>query len=233
MWIISNEYISKFLERHSKVFDMAKIIIFGVTIFWVWYIEMFLFEWVWGFISSDANIQALYILISFLGIIPLTIGAILHHLDKYILEPFKLDYFLKKSQTYTNYAQLLNRLKRLIVLKIQDVDEILKISQLLCNSLYKIKPILDIQNWHDIKDITIDRFIKRQINVALYILIDLHSDLSLRLIEQQKILTWAKEEVDKNIGWTVGLEEVSELQKARLDKQIEQFEELQRTLVRV
>ncbi len=64
-------------------------------------------------------------------------------------------------------------------------------------------------------------------------LIHLRSDLQTRLTEQQKSLEWAKAEVEKNIQWTTELNQVSELQKARLDRQIEQFEELQRVLVKM
>lgn len=64
-------------------------------------------------------------------------------------------------------------------------------------------------------------------------LLDLRSDLATRLTEQQQILESAKTEVEKNITGTPELLAVSELQKERLDRQIEQFEELQRVLVRV
>ncbi len=69
--------------------------------------------------------------------------------------------------------------------------------------------------------------------LILEILTDLRSDLTIRLAEQQKTLEWAKIEVSENIKWTTELTQVSELQKARLDKQIEQFEELQKVLVKV
>ena len=65
------------------------------------------------------------------------------------------------------------------------------------------------------------------------ILQNLRSDLTLRLAEQQKTLEWAKSDVEMNIRWSTELNAVSELQKARLDRQIEQFEELQRVLVKV
>lgn len=65
------------------------------------------------------------------------------------------------------------------------------------------------------------------------IVLNLHSDLSIRLAEQEKILESAKSEVEKNISWTTELNQVSELQRARLDRQIEQFEELQRVLVKL
>lgn len=51
--------------------------------------------------------------------------------------------------------------------------------------------------------------------------------------QQQKTLEQAKSEVEANIHGTTELEQVSELQKARLDRQIEQFEELQKVLVKV
>ncbi len=64
-------------------------------------------------------------------------------------------------------------------------------------------------------------------------LIDLRSDLASRLTEQRQILESAKTEVEENITGTPELIAVSELQKTRLDRQIEQLEELQRVLVRV
>ncbi len=68
---------------------------------------------------------------------------------------------------------------------------------------------------------------------ALNILYDLRNDLTLRIDSKKNILESAKSEVSKNIQWTTELDQVSELQKGRLDRQIEQFEELQRVLVKV
>ena len=65
------------------------------------------------------------------------------------------------------------------------------------------------------------------------ILTDLRSDLATRLTEQRQILESAKTEVEKNITGTPELLAVLETQKVRLDRQIEQFEELQRVLVKV
>ena len=64
-------------------------------------------------------------------------------------------------------------------------------------------------------------------------LTDLRSDLATRLSEQRSTLESAKTEVEKNITGTPELLAVSEAQQVRLDRQIEQFEELQRVLVRV
>jgi hypothetical protein len=59
------------------------------------------------------------------------------------------------------------------------------------------------------------------------------SDLVTRLAEQRSALESAKTEVEKNITGTPELLAVSEAQQVRLDRQIEQFEELQRVLVKV
>ncbi len=67
----------------------------------------------------------------------------------------------------------------------------------------------------------------------LWILKNLQTDLDAHLIEQQKTLKQAQIEVEKNMHWTTELNQVSELQKARLDRQIEQFETLQKVLVKV
>lgn len=61
---------------------------------------------------------------------------------------------------------------------------------------------------------------------------DLRSDLQIRLAEQQQTLQKAKSEVEDNIKGTTELNQVSELQQARLDWQIAQFEELQKVLIK-
>jgi hypothetical protein len=71
------------------------------------------------------------------------------------------------------------------------------------------------------------------LNWTIWILNNLRSDLQLRLTEQQQTLEQAKAEVSTHIHWTNELNQVSELQRARLDKQIEQFEELQRVLMKI
>ena len=68
--------------------------------------------------------------------------------------------------------------------------------------------------------------------VIMAVIQDMISDLQLRLEEQQKTLEQAKSEVEQNIHGTSELNQVSELQRARLDQQIEQFKELQRVLVK-
>ncbi len=80
-------------------------------------------------------------------------------------------------------------------------------------------------------------YLKQYMHISIDFIIlcitDLRSDLATRLTEQQQILESAKTEVEENITGTPELLAVSELQKLRLDRQIEQFEELQRVLVRI
>ncbi len=80
---------------------------------------------------------------------------------------------------------------------------------------------------------SLEKFFIETSRNTIAVLTDLRSDLATRLTEQQQILEWAKSEVEQNITGTPEVLAVSELQKARLDRQIEQFEELQMVLVRV
>lgn len=67
----------------------------------------------------------------------------------------------------------------------------------------------------------------------LEILFDCKSDLQIQIEQNIESINLQKNEVTSTIQWTTELNEVWELQKARLDRQIEQFEELQRVLVKV
>ncbi len=80
---------------------------------------------------------------------------------------------------------------------------------------------------------TIRDALRKELHFLFSILKDLRSDLISSLSEQKRILKSAKTEVTENIKWSTELEKVSEVQKVRLDKQIEQFEELQKVLVKV
>ncbi len=68
--------------------------------------------------------------------------------------------------------------------------------------------------------------------VVKNILKDLRSDLSIRLAEQSRLIQLAKSELEKRLHWSPEITDVSEIQKVRLDRQIEQFEELQKVLVK-
>lgn len=78
----------------------------------------------------------------------------------------------------------------------------------------------------------INNYLRQYTYDLLNFLFDLRSDLSIHITEQKQVLESAKSEVEKNITWTTELKSVSELQQVRLNKQIEQFEELQKKLIR-
>lgn len=117
---------------------------------------------------------------------------------------------------------------------IENIENILNKTesiQFLQKKLFRMRSfvwIFNPKNWTEFARIT-----KESLIWCIEILANLRSDLQLRLTEQQKTLESAKSEVEKNITWTTELNQVSELQRARLDKQIEQFKELQRVLVKV
>ena len=92
---------------------------------------------------------------------------------------------------------------------------------------YILNCIWFFQKWLDIRKFATEQYI-----TIRNILHDHIHDLILRLAEQKQTLEHAKSELERSIQWTPELEQVSELQKARLDRQIEQFEELQRILVK-
>lgn len=77
------------------------------------------------------------------------------------------------------------------------------------------------------------RFIDKELVFFHKILSDLRSDISIHLLEQQSLLHSAKSDLTKNLTWTPELLAVSEAQKLRLDRQISQFEELQKKLARM
>ncbi len=109
------------------------------------------------------------------------------------------------------------------------IESILSKTQVTANTL---KSSLKLRRIYSLKGLRINYF-NNLIRYYTFILTDLRWDLDTRIREQQRSLEWAKVEVEKHIRWTSELEQVSELQKARLDRQIEQFEELQRVLVKV
>lgn len=131
---------------------------------------------------------------------------------------------ISKIQTI---IEILDKIKRIyffisIILRIKKIWMI--INKIFHNSNY-------VSLWKN-SLIQLVELLDKNINWIIWLLSDLRSDLSIRLAEQQSLLESAKWEVEKNITGTTELESISELQKIRLDKQIEQFEELQKVLIR-
>jgi hypothetical protein len=140
--------------------------------------------------------------------------------------------FLAKKQLFTLIKDLedFNIFWKKNIQNIQNINEILNWIEVIHK---KINKITLLTKYALFKNSMYKNLHKNEIEYFLEILTNLRSDLSIRLAEQQSLLESAKWEVEKNIKWTSELNQVSELQKIRLDKQIEQFEELQRVLVKV
>lgn len=134
------------------------------------------------------------------------------------------------------HLELLKRINNEKIFQSNDLEKILEKTELIYASL------LDMQKWQFLMkflffipqlSLRLKILWKKEIELFILILADTQSNLSIRLTEQQQTLESAKSEVEKNIVWSTELNQVSELQQARLDRQIEQFKELQRALVKV
>ncbi|NRH21198.1 hypothetical protein HOO68_04085 [Candidatus Gracilibacteria bacterium] len=135
------------------------------------------------------------------------------------------------------FKKILNELfhlneEKIIIDNIEDI--LIKTNKIhkIFGTLHLRKNLLKIVGRYQTKELFIN-YCKIIAKYLIIILTDLRSDLSICFKEQQQSLESAKSEVEKNIHGTAELNQVSELQRARLDKQIEQFEELQRVLVKV
>lgn len=156
----------------------------------------------------------------------------------YWINVFVTIYLFKKAEAYykTSTQELTKYNEPLLKLSvwINNIDEILNFIEVIWEIIQKInkrKQLFEIFcNQHAFW--IYNNLIRSEIEFASKILDNLRSDLSIRITEQQNILESTKYKIEKNITWTTELKLVSELQQARLDKQIEQFEELQRILIK-
>ena len=179
------------------------------------------------------------------GMIPeLTIMIIIF--TSIIFLPQKLIYFpLQKIIKINLYLAETNN-------AIDSIESILKKNQLLYKTLKELSilntyvlngVVINSRKWNTKVDRNIEseketvafdklisKFYRYEFEFIISILTNLRSDLQIRLNEQKESLEWARSEVESNIKWSNNLEQVSEIQKIRLDRQIEQFEELQRVL---
>ncbi len=112
----------------------------------------------------------------------------------------------------------------------EDIINILNLTEKTADALKKALSLGLNKKKNDPKSTRI--YYENQVLFFYLILSNLRSDLQIHLEKQEKLLESAKLEVSENIHWTSELAQVSELQKMRLDKQIGQFEELQRVLVK-
>ena len=216
------EEIQSQIEQYKDIDSSAKYL--GIFLFFMFYVWFWLPFFVIMFFLSDLTSQ---IIITFIFI--------------FLSITLQLTWIIFISYLVDFYKITLN--------KIYSMNEIIHNKSIWLSSinecLDQINEIkLTINKWRNLKYIIwfacnssanqiYQTFLQSEVLFLISILTDLRSDLSIRLAEQEQILESAKSEVEKNIQWTTELNKVSELQRARLDRQIEQFEELQRVLIRV
>ncbi len=205
----------------------------------------------WDVINDTSYIVFIFI---FLGFVMIPIFIWLWE----IIGRYFWNVVVKPLELIIKYIKELNILISQDITKVQTIDEILnkiQVTYILLLTLQKIWKIsLYINNlltkagsaWCSLLQpeylVILPELIYQNINWISQVLINLRSDLSIRLAEQQNLLESAKWDVEKieqtplpplSGGLETWLMQVSELQKSRLDKQIKQFEELQRVLVKV
>ena len=113
------------------------------------------------------------------------------------------------------------------------MDEILSELYEIQDHIEKLEGLRRSFSWDYLTILQFQKTLVSTFNYLGPVMEDLRSDLATRLTEQRSILESAKSEVEQNITGTPELIAVSETQRVRLDRQIGQFEELQRVLVKV
>lgn len=222
-----NRYVKLISEFKKECIWQSEIISWILSLIWFIMLPFLLiFLWEYFQFSEWVLLSTFFVWIPILGYFWTKI--IYRNLSKILIY-----LLIRKERKLLQYLKEIFSLISNDISKIQTIDEILekidairKLGWTLQTIQKKISNISDYrkQFWW---------LIDESIEWILQILTNLRSDLSIRLTEQQSTLKSAKSEVEKNITWTTELNQVSELQKARLDRQIEQFEELKRVLVKV
>ncbi len=217
-----SNFIYSILKDRNIISFNSKLII--LLVFWGCFgtlplMLIFALKFWWNFLWSLTIIFGPILIFSFIWYILYQISIL----------PFKI------MEDLWKVGRKLDWLKQFELQKISDFQEIYNHTK----EVYKInKKLLFYKKtfWLFLTQETIsslEEFFFRTTHNTLCTILNLRSDLATHLTEQQKILKWAKSEVEKNITGTPELVAVSAEQKLRLDRQIEQFEELQRVLVRV
>lgn len=147
----------------------------------------------------------------------------------FLIGPFIMMFLIHKLQTikYYKWIQELYRLSKWTEKRVEDFNEILML-------LKKLKKILD-KKWNKLVWLWVTELEIRANQYKYFILLldNLKSDLVRKIRDMGKTIESASYSLSTHIHWTDELNQVSELQRQRLDKQIEQFEDLQRVLVKV
>ncbi len=188
-----------------------------------------LFIWAILSVLGRTDLDALFPLFAF-GVIIFCLPFIVLLIKSTAEENYKI--FI---DDLTNLARMIFALERSSIQKKGNLDIILMNTESILvqiHSIYRIK-----RRWYrfygNTGDEKLTQISHKLLKKCLQIIYHLKENLNSRLTEQVKEIEISKVEVERNLRWTNALEQVSELQKARLDRQIEQFEELQRVLMKV
>jgi hypothetical protein len=225
-----NNAIRKRIESiiSTFAFFIGFVAVFVATFFWTAMMARYIayiFPWgiPWG------NFSLLILLIINIALWWIWTAYIVYLVGQWLIYPFS--YAINRiSQHITDLHHAIG----VSISSVQNIDEILgKI-----DSIKHLYSFLSIYKWaiYYISRSHYPEFsgiLEQTLEWILSILLDLRSDLIVRLAEQQSTLEQAKSEVSEHIHWTTELNQISNLQRVRLDRQIEQFEELQRVLVMV
>lgn len=216
--------IDKSARKYQESYPLPKfdISIFFWVPFWILFGYIFLLNFCrvfWICFSFTIPDYFLWILASII----LVLGISYIWLKLFSL--YQSRFFQKLLHINTKLYQTLTQIDA-----IESVIEHLEAIKRIISRFYRIKKYLTIGKG-GIDDI-VNNCIVQETNWLISIIKYLQSDL-LTNIENQKInLLQAKFEVEQTIKGSTELEQVSELQQARLNRQIKQFEELQRVLVK-
>ncbi len=126
------------------------------------------------------------------------------------------------SKLYENYSSLC------------EIEDILEYSNNLYSYLESIKDYRKMSEkaLSPLAQRYLKEYIVESIKFALVVLRDIYDDMKIGLKKKRYLLLGAKSSLS-SVSWTPELTQVSEIQRTRLDRQIEQFEALQRILTKI
>lgn len=159
----------------------------------------------------------------------------IHTIAAFVMIPLSIIFlgtpiFLIISRIYITYfLERVTKINELFLQKARTVDTIDLLLEDLKSILHYIR-ILSILRWFHFVSL---KFLVVQFEYFIMLIAEIRSDILINISRQEDLLNQAKLEAETYIQWTTALKQTSELQKARIDMQIMQFEELQKIILKV
>ena len=207
-------------KSQRKIEYTIAILIFGWSSLWlfVWLpIVLTIIEW-----STVSPWFEILLGVLFLIIIP--IGAITWMF-------FLFEHREKVFATFLAQTSVLFRKYKSWYKWVDDIDTILSRSKEVHDTLMWVYRFLRKNKGEFWVDLIC--YVKEIENASLKVLLNLQSDLKIRLIEREKDLIGVNASIKTNLPWNSGLNDTLKVQSARLDHQIKQFEVLQKVLIKI